>query len=83
MLILNSFSLSKLFISPYKNRILIYYNRAFSITCNKCTLDNNSLKFTCIYINCTKQDSIFMLNLSKYIIFDSFYKIFLYNANNI
>jgi len=83
MLILNSFLLSKLFISPYKNRILIYYNKAFFTTCNKYILDNSSLKFTCIYINCIKQDSVFILNLSKYITFNSFYKTFLYNANNI
>jgi hypothetical protein len=83
MLILNSFSLSKLFISLYRNRILTYYSGAFSITCNKCTLDNSSLKFTCTCIDYIRQDSVFMLNLSKYITFNSFYKTFLYNANNI
>ena len=67
MLILNSFLLSKLFISLYRNRILTYYSRGFSITCNKCILDSSSLKLTCTYINFTKQDSIFILNLNKYI----------------
>jgi hypothetical protein len=83
MLILNSFLLSKLFISPYKNRILIYYSGAFFTTYNKYILNSNSLEFTYTYINCTRQDSVFILNLSKYITFNSFYKIFLYNANNI
>jgi hypothetical protein len=67
MLISNSFLLSKLFISPYKNRILIYYSRAFFTTCNKYMLDNISLEFTCAYIDCTRQDNISILNLSKYI----------------
>jgi hypothetical protein len=83
MLISNSFSLNKLFISPYKNRILIYYSKAFFITYNKCILNSSSLEFTCTCINCTRQDSVFILNLSKYITFDSFYKTFLYNTNNI
>ena len=51
MLILNSFLLSKLFISLYRNRILIYHNRAFFITRNKYILDNSSLEFTYTYIN--------------------------------
>ena len=67
MLILNSFSLSKLFISLYKNRILIYYSRGFFTSYNKYTLNSSSLKLTCTYINFTKQDSIFILNLNKYI----------------
>jgi len=67
MLISNSFSLSKLFISPYRNWTLTYYSGAFSTTCNKCTLDGISLEFTCTCTDCTGQDSVSMLNLSKYI----------------
>ena len=67
MLISNSFSLSKLFISPYRNRILTYYNRGFSTSYNKYILNSSSLKLTCTYINYIKQNSIFILNLSKYI----------------